>query len=80
MIKLLMIEIQNLMKGKSINRLSKHKPMKHLAKMILICLSISILVPLIGSAVSNFIVRFVSYLPSIVLLSGLVILFKFVHN
>lgn len=80
MIKLLMIEIQNLMKGKSINRLSKHKFMDYLIKLILICLLIFILGILIASVVSYFVVRFVSYLPSILLLSGLVILIKFVHN
>ena len=57
-----------------------YKPMEHVIQFLLIYLIIPMFGPWIASTVSNLIFTFVSYMPSIVLLSGLGAIIKFTYN
>ena len=57
-----------------------YKPMEHVIQLLLIYLIIPMFGPWIASTASNLIPTFVSYMPSIVLLSGLGVIIKFTYN
>lgn len=54
--------------------------MEHVIQFLLLYLIIPMFGPWIAGTVSNLITTFVSYMPSIVLLSGLGVIIKFTYN
>ena len=72
--------IENLKKGNQSMDWLVYKPMEHVIQFLLIYLIIPMFGPWIASKVSNLITTFVSYMPSIVLLSGLGAIIKFTYN
>lgn len=72
--------MKNLKKGNQSMDWLVYKLMDHIIQFLLIYLIIPMFGPWIASTVSNLITTFVSYMPSIVLLSGLGAIIKFTYK